>query len=100
MSATATKPVQPESILVPSAAFRQEATRSVIAILAFIMVYIILFFASLGLAALCVYAGFSLILFKPAFITIVAGGGIIGCGVMVFVFLIKFLFSSSKVDNS
>src|SRR5687767_4458681 len=95
---TATTPQ--ETLLAPSAAFRQEATRSVIAILGFIAVYILLFFASLGLAALCVYAGLALIIFKPAFITIVAGGGIIGCGVMVFVFLIKFLFSSSKADNS
>jgi Zn-dependent protease with chaperone function len=38
--------------------------------------------------------------FKVTWITLLLGLGIIGCGIMVFVFLVKFLFASSKADES
>jgi Zn-dependent protease with chaperone function len=42
----------------------------------------------------------ALIIAFPKWITLLVGGGLIGVGVMVFVFLVKFLFATSKVDES
>ncbi len=92
MSAAHVQQVSPE--------FKKEAIRSVIAIVGFIGVYILLIAFSLGLIALCCYAGVMIMTFKATFYTLIIGIGIMGFGVMVFIFLIKFLFATSKVDES
>lgn len=83
-----------------SSTFRIEAIRSVIAIIAFIIVYFLLFIMALCLVALCFYLAFLLISARIAWLPLVAAIGLVGCGVMVFVFLIKFLFSTSNADEN
>lgn len=83
-----------------SSTFRIEAIRSVIAIIAFIIVYFLLFILDLCLVALCFYLAFLLISARIAWLPLIAAIGLVGCGVMVFVFLIKFLFSSSNADEN
>jgi Zn-dependent protease with chaperone function len=100
MSNVPINPTLHESLLAPSPEFKKEATRSIIAIVAFIAVYFLLFALSLVLVGACFYGGLTLIALKPSFYTLLIGGGIVGCGVMIFFFLIKFLFASTKVDNS
>lgn len=90
----------PDKLLQPSASFKQEATKSIIAIVVFMLVYLLLMAASVALVIAAFYAGIAIISLKPGIYTILAGVGIMGVGVMVFVFLIKFLFSSNKEDNS
>jgi Zn-dependent protease with chaperone function len=80
--------------------FKKEVIKSIAAIIIFIIVYLLLLALSLLLVAFCIWAGFSLILLKPSFYTLIIGLSTIGCGIMVFVFLIKFLFATSKEDNS
>jgi Zn-dependent protease with chaperone function len=89
-----------EALLAPSAEFKKETTRSVIAIVGFILVYFILFVLSLALAGVCLFGGVAILAAKVSFLTLLLSVGIIGCGVMIFVFLVKFLFSSSKADTS
>jgi Zn-dependent protease with chaperone function len=48
----------------------------------------------------CVYGGFAIIIAVPRFITIMLGIGLISLGVMVLIFLVKFIFSVSKYDRS
>jgi Zn-dependent protease with chaperone function len=91
---------QDDMLLTPSNDFKKEAIRSVGAIVVFIIVYLLLFSLSLVLVILCLSAGFALIKLKVTFYTLIIGLSIIGSGVMVFVFLIKFLFATSKEDNS
>jgi Zn-dependent protease with chaperone function len=55
---------------------------------------------SIGLVIACIYGGVMLIINFPRVITILIGIGIIGLGVMVFIFLIKFIFAVSKFDRS
>src|SRR5215207_9126479 len=80
--------------------FRKEAIRSIFAIAGFIVVYLLLFALSIGLVAISVYGGISVIIMRPAFYTLLIGGGLIGFGVMIFVFLIKFLFATSREEES
>jgi len=85
----------PDQLLAPSASFKKEATKSVAAILFFLFVYLLLMAVALALVVGAFYAGIGIIALHPTFYTLVAGIGIIGAGVMVFVFLVKFLFSSA-----
>lgn len=89
-----------KDLLTVSAGFRREAIKSIIAIVAFILVYLLMVAAAAGLVVLSFYGGISLITMKFSFITLASGLGIMAAGVMVFVFLVKFLFSSSKADHT
>lgn len=97
-------PSTPENVdpqvLQPSPQFKREAIKVLGAILFFILSYLLLAAAGVGLAALCVAAGIGLVIAKPAFITLMLGLGLAGLGVMVVAFLFKFLFKRHKVDRS
>jgi Zn-dependent protease with chaperone function len=90
----------PSFVTQPSAAFRKEVTGVMGSIVLFLVVYLLMFLLSIGLVIGCVYAGISLIIALPKAITLLAGLGLIGLGIMVFVFLIKFLFAVSRFDHS
>jgi len=90
----------PASVTEPSPAFKKEVSGVMGSILFFFIVYALLLLLSAALVAGCVYAGIAIIVNVPRLITIVAGIGLIGVGVMVFIFLVKFLFSVSWYDRS
>lgn len=92
--------VSDESFLQPSREFRSQIFKVLAAILFFIVSYIALVAIATGLAALCVYGGFALIGFITHFVGIALGLGLAGFGVMVVVFLLKFIFSRSSSDRS
>lgn len=97
-------PLTPENvdpqILQPSPEFKQEAIKVLGAIFFFVVVYIVLVIAALGLALLCAAGGIGLIVLKPMIITLMLGVGLAGLGIMVVIFLFKFLFKRHKVDRS
>jgi Zn-dependent protease with chaperone function len=74
--------------------------KSVFAIIAFVIVYLVLFALALGLVVVCFWAGVGLIANSPGTMTFILGGGLMGVGVLVFFFLIKFLFDVNKRDTS
>lgn len=86
--------------LAPSAAFKQQVSRVIVSIVLFFMVYFLLIIAATALALVCFYAGVSLIIAMPRFITIMLGLGLMGIGASVVFFLIKFIFAVSKNENS
>lgn len=90
----------PASVTAPSASFKAEVKKVLGSILSFFGVYVLLLLLSVGLIAVCFYLGYVIIVTMPRLITIVAGLGLMGVGVMVFVFLIKFIFSVSRYDRS
>jgi Zn-dependent protease with chaperone function len=94
ISSTNTKP----NVLEVSPEFKKEATKCILAIAAFIAVYLLLIVAAIGLVVGSVYAGIFVISIRVSFYTLLIGLGLAGFGVMVVVFLFKFLFSSSKED--
>ena len=103
-TATVMYPVSPQladdSAIKPSPAFKQEVFKVLFAIIFFIVVYIFLMAAALGLAALCAVGGVLLVLNLPKIITLMIGLGLIGLGFLVVFFLLKFLFKKNKTDRS
>lgn len=83
-----------------SAEFKSQATKASASIFFFIITYILLLCASVGITALSIYAGFTLIVLKPSFGTLILGVGLGSNGFLIFSFLIKFLFKSHKMDRS
>lgn len=83
-----------------SAEFKAQTTKSIIAIAFFALTYILMLVLAVGLTVLCLYAGFMLVVAKPIFITLALGIGLGSLGIMVLIFLLKFLFTSNKVDRS
>lgn len=80
--------------------FKKMAIKSVFAIIFFIFTYLLLIITAIGLSVLCAYAGIKLIIFYPSIPTFMLGIGIGIFGFLVLVFLLKFMFSSSKIDRS
>lgn len=90
--------IQKEIELSPE--FKKQTSKAITSIVLFLLVYIILFIAAAALTVACIYAGVMLIISVPRFITIALGIGLASLGVLIFIFLIKFIFKSNKVDRS
>ncbi|GHV15953.1 hypothetical protein FACS1894169_08770 [Bacteroidia bacterium] len=73
---------------------------AIFAIIAFILVYLILLILGIALTALCIYGGVALVIAAPKFITIAIGIGLASLGIIIFIFLVKFLFKEHEIDKS
>jgi Zn-dependent protease with chaperone function len=80
--------------------FKTQATKAILAINLFALTYLIILLSAVLLTALCITGGVLLIVFKPMFITIALGIGLASLGVLILIFLLKFIFKSHKVDRS
>ena len=89
-----------DNALKPSGNFKKMARKSIGSILLFIFTYLLLIFGAICLTLICAFAGFMLIAAKPMFITIMLGGGLVCFGILILVFLVKFIFKSNKIDRS
>jgi Zn-dependent protease with chaperone function len=90
----------PPDATAASANFKKEVKKVLFAIALFFIVYVILMGLAILLAIACVYAGFSIIVNSGHFLGILAGAGIMSIGIMVCIFLIKFIFAVKKYDDS
>lgn len=90
----------PLSATNPSAEFKKEVKKVLGSIVLFFIVYLILIVLAALLSIACVYIGFAVMAHSGHFIGIIAGLGIISIGFMVVIFLIKFIFSVKKYDES
>ncbi|UZR99145.1 M48 family metallopeptidase [Chondrinema litorale] len=101
--ATDLYPISPDikdkSFLKPSKKFRESAIGVIISIIVFSLFYLLLLSASITLLLACLWLGIMILSVKLSFLTIAAGLGIIGLGVMLFIFCIKFVFSKSVEEN-
>ena len=97
-------PVSPQgidpSITETSAGFKKEVTKVMSSIVLFFIVYIILILLAIGLAMGCVAGGIWIIVASPRIITLMIGAGLVGLGLMVVFFLIKFIFAVNRFDHS
>jgi Zn-dependent protease with chaperone function len=80
--------------------FKNQATKAILAINLFAFTYLIILLLAVLLTGLCIAGGVSLIVIKPMFITIALGIGLASLGVLILIFLLKFIFKSHKVDRS
>jgi Zn-dependent protease with chaperone function len=93
------KPIFMKTVTV-SKDFKRGATKAILSIIFFVFVYLLLILTAVALTAACGYAGIMLIAAKPAFFTLMIGAGLVGMGVLIIIFLIKFIFSKVSADNS
>ncbi|MBO9594903.1 MAG: M48 family metalloprotease [Niabella sp.] len=80
--------------------FRRRTRQAILAIIAFILVYLLLVILGLGFAVACVYAAIELVARIPRFLTVMLGIGLAALGVFVLMFLFKFMFSAKKTDRA
>ena len=78
---------------------RNKISRIILAILLFILAYLLLLAFSAGLMVLCIYLGIKIITAFVHLVTIAAGIMVMFSGVMIFIFSIKFIFKRYKKDN-
>lgn len=90
----------PISVTEPSAAFKKQVLSVMSTILLFLFVYILMLVLSVVLVGVCIYGGLMIVANLRGMFGILGGLGLISMGVMVFIFLIKFLFAVSRFDNS
>ena len=83
-----------------SADFKNNLTKAIFSIVFFIVVYLILFLTGSLISLFAIFLGFIMMSDNLGFITIMLGLGVIGMGIMVFIFLIKFIFKRNIVDRS
>ncbi|MBC6490764.1 M48 family metalloprotease [Flavihumibacter stibioxidans] len=83
-----------------SKGFKREVVRVAGRIAQFILVYFGMVLIGILLAAACVTGGILLIAAMPNGVVIMVSLGIIGLGLMVLIFLLKFLFAVSRQDRS
>ncbi len=89
-----------DSVTQPSPEFKREVAKVLGSIVLFILAYVSLVLASVCLAIASGFAGVALMVVYTHFITIMLGAGLIGLGVMVLFFLVKFVFKTSKTNRS
>jgi Zn-dependent protease with chaperone function len=80
--------------------FRQSAYRSILSIGLFAITYIALMSLAIILTLLFGAAGLYLIWLKPMVVTIMGGIGLISSGILILIFLLKFIFQRHKADYS
>jgi len=88
----------PEQLTVPLT-FRREVSKVIGSITLFIIVYLLLVTAAIGLAVVSCYFGGLIMISMPNFATLTLGLGLICLGISVIVFLLKFLFAVSRDEN-
>lgn len=80
--------------------FKNQANRAIISLVLFAITYSIILLLSILLTILCVVGGLSLISFNPMFVTIALGIGLASLGILILIFVLKFIFRSHKTDRS
>src|SRR5579862_6861974 len=82
-----------------SAGFRRQVHKVIGSIILFMIVYLLLVAAAIGLAFICGWLGIFIMTGLHNIVAIGFGLGLMGLGVSVIVFLIKFIFAVSKDEN-
>lgn len=80
--------------------FKKMTTKAIFSIVLFIFVYLILVILAISVTFSCLAMAFLLIFGKPSPLTIGLGAGLAGFGGFILFFMIKFLFTSHKIDKS
>ncbi len=83
-----------------SSEFKRLTTRAILSIVSFFAIYLLLLLLAIAVTILCIMGGFFLISTVPNFLTLVLGLGLSSLGILILVFLIKFIFNSNERNNS
>ncbi len=83
-----------------SGEFKRLATKAILSIISFITIYLLLLLLAFTITVLCIIGAYFLISKVPSFLTLVLGLGLASLGILILIFLIKFIFKSHKEYNS
>lgn len=90
-----------KNVLNVSNNFRRMAIKSALSILFFVCSYLVMVVFGLAWVLLCALIAYALGIYVGGFITAFLGLGLMGMGLFIFFFLIKFIFSPAiKIDRS
>lgn len=89
-----------KSVIKPSKAFRKRVYQSVWAIILFIFSYLVLFAVAVGIAVAFGALGIGLLMIKAMWMTGMLALGLVGSGVMLIYFVIKFMFKRTPEDRA
>jgi Zn-dependent protease with chaperone function len=80
--------------------FRKNVSRSIFSIFLFAFVFIALIILSIAFAIASAYLGFMIIIAKPMWLTLLIGAGLVAMGILVIIFLFRFITVKYKTDTS
>jgi Zn-dependent protease with chaperone function len=80
--------------------FKSQAAKAIAAIFLFFLTYLLMIALAVGLTALCVVIALYIVLNAPRVLLLFLGLGLVSLGVLVLIFLLKFMFTSRKTDRS
>lgn len=83
-----------------SATFKKMTIKAILSIFFFLVIYLLLIISGIGLTILAGYAGMMIIIAKPMFFTLMIGAGLICMGILILIFLFKFITVKNVVDRS
>lgn len=90
-----------KNVLNVSNNFRRMAIKSALSVLFFVFSYLVMIVFGLAWVLLCALIAYALGIYVGGFVTVFLGLGLIGMGLFIFFFLIKFIFSPAiKIDRS
>lgn len=91
--------MNPKTISV-SPGFKAQARKAILSIVFFILSYLFMLAFALVLTGLCLYGAINIVMIRPSFVTIALAVGLASLGVLVLIFLVKFMFKSHQIDRS
>ena len=80
--------------------FRKKVSRSIFSIFLFAIVFLSLILLSVAFAIASAYLGFIIIIAKPMWLTLLMGAGLVAMGILVIIFLFRFVTVKYKTDIS
>ena len=80
--------------------FKAQASKAILAILFFGFTYLLIVLLAIALTALCIIGALLMVSYHPSLITLGLGLGLASIGIMNLIFVLKFIFSSNKLDRS
>ncbi|MBV1924451.1 MAG: hypothetical protein KUG68_10540, partial [Flavobacteriaceae bacterium] len=80
--------------------FKKMTKKAILSIVLFVIIYLLILSISIAITLFCFYSGFLIITIKPSLLLIVLGGGIVSLGLILIIFLLKFMFKKHKMDRS
>ena len=80
--------------------FKNRTIKAISALSFFMLTYLLILLLAIVLTGLCVSIGIAIIVLKPMILTLALGLGVASFGVLILIFLLKFIFTSQKVDRS
>lgn len=83
-----------------SESFRTMTVKAIVSIILFIVTYVVLIFLAIAFIVLCGILGYALVTTSLHTITVMVSIGLLSMGILILIFLVKFVFKKHVTDRS